>query len=86
MNKAPCSIAVLGLLLFCSPSWGEFVVEVTRGQDDAIPIAVVPFSPQETDAGSVDVARVVADDLARSGRFKAMDRKDMIEELVTATH
>ncbi|HLN48781.1 MAG TPA: Tol-Pal system beta propeller repeat protein TolB [Steroidobacteraceae bacterium] len=80
MNKAPCSIAVLGLLLFCSRSWGEFVVEVTRGQDDAIPIAVVPFSPQEADAGTFDVAQVVADDLARSGRFKAMDRKDMIEE------
>jgi TolB protein len=80
MNKAPCSIAVLGLLLFCSRSWGEFVVEVTRGQDDAIPIAIVPFMGAEAAAESFDVARVVADDLARSGRFKAMDRKDMIEE------
>jgi len=80
MNKAPCSIAVLGLLLFCSRSWGGFVVEVTRGQDDAIPIAIVPFMGAEAAAESFDVARVVADDLARSGRFKAMDRKDMIEE------
>jgi TolB protein len=80
MNKAPCSIAVLGLLLFCSRSWGDFVVEVTRGQDDAIPIAIVPFMGAEAAAESFDVARVVADDLSRSGRFKAMDRKDMIEE------
>jgi len=80
MNKAPYSIAVLGLLLFCSRSWGEFVVEVTRGQDDAIPIAIVPFMGAEGAAESFDVARVVTDDLARSGRFKAMDRKDMIEE------
>jgi TolB protein len=80
MNKLLCSATLLALLLFNLRARGEFVVEVTRGQDDAIPIAVVPFSPQETDAGTFDVARVVADDLARSGRFKAMDRKDMIEE------
>ena len=61
-------------------SWGEFVVEVTRGQDDAIPIAIVPFTAADAAADSFDVARLVSDDLARSGRFKSMDRKDMIEE------
>ncbi len=80
MNKAFCSVAALGVLLFCSRSWGEFVVEVTRGQEDAIPIAIVPFMGGEGTAESFDVARVVADDLSRSGRFKAMDRNDMIEQ------
>ena len=53
---------------------------MTRGQDDAIPIAIVPFTAAEAAADTFDVARLVSDDLARSGRFKSMDRKDMIEE------
>ena len=31
-------------------------------------------------AASFDVAQLVSDDLARSGRFKTMERKDMIEQ------
>ena len=53
---------------------------MTRGQEDAIPIAIVPFTAAEAAADSFDVAQLVGDDLSRSGRFKTMDRKDMIEE------
>ena len=67
-------------MLFCPRSRADLVVEVTRGQDDAIPIAIVPFTAAEAAADSFDVAQVVSDDLARSGRFKSMDRKDMIEQ------
>jgi TolB protein len=80
MNKKLFLAALCGVVLFVPPSWGEFVVEVTRGQDDAIPIAIVPFTAPDAAADSFDVARLVSDDLARSGRFKSMDRKDMIEE------
>lgn len=58
----------------------EFVVEVTRGQSEAIPIAIVPFASPEANAASFDVAQLVSNDLARSGRFNTMDRKDMIEQ------
>jgi TolB protein len=80
MNKRLFLIALCGVVLFPPSTWGEFVVEVTRGQDDAIPIAIVPFTAAEAAADTFDVARLVSDDLARSGRFKSMDRKDMIEE------
>ena len=66
--------------MLCPRSWAELVVEVTHGQDDAIPIAVVPFSSAQEAAATFDVARLVSDDLARSGRFKSMARKDMIEQ------
>jgi TolB protein len=79
MNKTRTLAAVLALFVVCPRSWGEFVVEVTRGQEDAIPIAIVPFTAADAAADSFDVAKVVSDDLARSGRFKSMDRKDMIE-------
>jgi TolB protein len=80
MNKRiPCWVAI-GFLLFCSRSWAELVVEITKGQADAIPIAIVPFSSPEAAASSFDVAKLVSDDLARSGRFRTTDRKDMIEQ------
>ena len=80
MNKHLPWLAMIGLILLCPPSRAELVVEVTKGQADAIPIAVVPFSPPEEAAASFDVAQLVSDDLARSARFKTMDRKDMIEQ------
>jgi TolB protein len=68
-------------LLFCGiDARAQFVVEVTRGQTQAIPIAVVPFAAAEVTAASYDVAQVVSDDLARSGRFRTMDVKDMIDQ------
>jgi TolB protein len=73
-------MAVIGFFLICPRAWAEFVVEVTRGQEQAIPIAVVPFSSAEAAAASFDVAQLVSNDLARSGRFKPMDRKDFIDE------
>jgi TolB protein len=79
MNKTICYLAVMALGL---SSWARasFVVEVTRGQTEAIPLAVVPFASPEVSAASFDVAQLVSDDLARSGRFKTMERADMIDQ------
>src|SRR5262245_38399040 len=57
----------------------QLVIEITRGQENAVPIAVVPFGWQSANAAPVDVAQVVAADLERSGRFDPLDRKDMVD-------
>jgi TolB protein len=57
----------------------QLVIEITRGQEDAVPIAIVPFGWESTAAAPFDVAQVVAADLQRSGRFAPLDRKDMID-------
>jgi TolB protein len=80
MNKALPAIALVLCFAFCPRTQAEFVVEVTRGQENAIPIAVVPFMAADAPDASLDAAVVVGNDLARSGRFKTMDRKDMIEQ------
>ena len=80
MNRRTSCLIAIGFMLFCSRTWAELVVEITKGQADAIPIAIVPFSSPEAAAASFDVAKLVSDDLARSGRFRATDRKDMIEQ------
>lgn len=80
MNKRIASLTAMGMLLFCTRTWAQLVVEITKGQADAIPIAIVPFSSSEAAAASFDVAQLVSDDLARSGRFRTTDRKDMVEQ------
>src|SRR5271154_6436987 len=84
MIKPLSCLAFIALGLTALATRAAFVVEVTRGQTEAIPIAIVPFSSPEATAASFDVAQLVSDDLARSGRFKTTDRKDMIEQPHTA--
>lgn len=67
-----------GLAAYAAPARAEFVVQITRGQDTAIPIAIVPFAAPPG-ASPFDVAGLVAHDLDGSGRFKSMDRRDMID-------
>jgi TolB protein len=80
MNKLMSCLAVVVVVAMSPTVHAEFVVEVTRGQTEAIPIAVVPFASAEASAAAFDVAQLVSDDLARSGRFKSMERKDMIDQ------
>jgi TolB protein len=80
MNKHLSCLALIAVSLASPWARASFVVEVTRGQTQAIPIAVVPFASAEASAASFDVAQLVSDDLARSGRFNTMDRKDMIDQ------
>jgi TolB protein len=80
MNNPLKLLVLIGCLGLAPHSQAEFVVEITRGQAEAIPVAIVPFASAEAAAASFDVAQLVSDDLARSGRFKPMDRKDLLEE------
>lgn len=56
----------------------ELMVEITKGFDDAIPIAIVPFGWSQTSRMPEDIAQIVSADLHRSGQFKPMDRSDML--------
>ena len=80
MNKRFSSLLAIGFLLFCSRTWAQLVVEITKGQAEAIPIAIVPFGSPGAATAPFDVAQLVSSDLARSGRFNTTDRKDMVEQ------
>src|SRR5712672_1056477 len=53
---------------------------MNRSTSCLVAIGFMLFSSPEAAAASFDVAKLVSDDLARSGRFRATDRKDMIEQ------
>jgi TolB protein len=65
-------------MLGLSTARAQLVVEITRGQEDAVPIAIVPLG--SSGAAPFDVAQVVAADLASSGRFKPLDRARMADK------
>ena len=72
------------LLLASGLAQAELQIEITQGVDKAVPIAVVPFAWQGPGTPPLDVAAIVAADLARSGRFAPLDRKDMLQRPTTA--
>jgi len=74
------SLALLVLAALLAPvANAQLVIEITQGQENAVPIAVVPFGWESANAAPFDVAQIVAADLQRSGRFAPLDRKDMID-------
>jgi len=80
MIKPFRALFLLGLLTVGAAARAEFVVQITSGQSEATPIAIVPFGAPADAAAPFDVAQLVSDDLRRSGRFAPMERKDMIEQ------
>jgi TolB protein len=87
MNKhpRPRTVAALAgslilaiLTLAAAPARAELQVNVTQGVTDPIPIAIVPFGRAVPADAGLDLAGVVQHDLESSGRFRAMQRHDML--------
>lgn len=56
----------------------ELEITVRGGTERAIPVAVVPFAGN--DGAPVDVARIIDNNLERSGLFEPLPRADMLEQ------
>jgi TolB protein len=67
-----------------APARAELQILITKGVTDPIPIAIVPFAHAVPADGGFDVAGVVQHDLESSGRFRAMQRRDMLSTPTTA--
>ena len=62
----------------------ELQIEITKGQGEAIPIAVVPFGWQSPTPAPVNISSIVASDLSRTGRFKALPEREMLQKPTTS--
>jgi TolB protein len=74
------ALALFAVVLGGAPAGAAIRIEITQGVDAAQPIAVVPMGWEEEGAAPIDVAAVVAGDLARSGRFKPLAVSDMPQQ------
>ncbi len=63
------------LLLCTSLAQADLTIDITQGNEQATPIAVVPFAEGEN--LPQDVARIISDDLERSGYFAPLEREAM---------
>ncbi|HUS23483.1 MAG TPA: Tol-Pal system beta propeller repeat protein TolB [Candidatus Binatia bacterium] len=74
MNR---TLALL-LLLAALPANAALEITVTGGDTGARPVAIVPFA--QGPEFSLDIADIIQSDLARSGQFQPLARKDMLEK------
>jgi len=78
LNALALSVILAVLGLTAAPARAELQVNVTQGVTDPIPIAIVPFGRAVPADAGLDLAGVVQHDLESSGRFRAMQRRDML--------
>lgn len=70
-------LSVAGLA-YGRPAAAVLTIEITKGADTGIPIAIVPFGWNGPVKPPVDIADVVQTDLLRSGRFSAVPPQDFV--------
>jgi TolB protein len=68
-----------GLAFGVGQAQARLNIEVTGGVEAAQPIAVVPFGVSDGLIPPVDIAAVIGADLARTGRFRPMPTRDMLD-------
>lgn len=74
-------MAVL-LLFYTGLGWAQQAeVDLVGGRDSATAIAVVPFGGDK----GAEIAAIVSADLARSGRFRPLPERDMVERPTAAS-
>ena len=68
------SLLLIASLLFgcASISQAELTIEITKGSDNALPIAIVPFANKSGVALAHDISLIVKNDLQRSGDFEPL--------------
>jgi len=74
LTKALCLVLVLA----ASVANAQLQIEITQGVDNPTAISVVPFGWTAQGAAPADIARIVDSDLARSGQFAPVSRRDML--------
>ncbi|RKR06177.1 TolB protein [Kushneria sinocarnis] len=75
-------VALTGMIMMLLVSMtaraeGDLTIEITKGNDQAMPIAVVPFQADGNNPPQ-DIARIISNDLQHSGQFSPLERSEML--------
>jgi len=73
----PFARLMLSLLFGMSVAHAELTIEITKGVEGALPIAIVPFGTEEP--LPEDIAAIIAANLQRSGRFESLPPQAYLE-------
>ncbi|GJM04315.1 MAG: protein TolB [marine bacterium B5-7] len=76
--KVMSKFLIAGLIFISLQAQAVLDIKITQGIEQALPIAIVPFSwSQAGSVAPIDLTKVITDDLKRSGRFDVMDEADL---------
>ncbi len=78
MKKCSLIYLVLALIFSLRLSAAELNIEITRGVDNPIPVAVVPFAWDGANLLEEDIAQIVSSNLEQVGEFRALSRANML--------
>lgn len=73
------AVALSGLLAVL-PARAELVIEISRGAERPMPVAIVPLGWQGGGAAPMDVSAIVSKDLASTGRFDPLGVNEMVQK------
>lgn len=72
------TLVFAALVVTRTVSAAELNIEITRGVDNPIPVAVVPFAWQSDGFLDEDIAQIIANNLEQVGEFRALSRANML--------
>ncbi len=78
MNKIKLLLAAAALLVAQAVSSQQLVIQITKGVDNPIPIAIVPFEWTGFGVLPENITSVVTNDLHNSGEFAPIPEKNML--------
>jgi len=79
VTRLPRIIAIFLVFAAGSAAADRLVIDV-QGIAQPTPVAIVPFGWQGSGAAPLDIAKVITEDLRRSGRFAPIPEKDMLQK------
>ncbi len=74
------ALCVAAAMLVAQSAAAEITIEITGGGVKRVPVAVVPFGWEGQGEAPMDIARIISDDLYRSGRFEPKAESDMLQK------
>jgi TolB protein len=74
-------LVMIGLMFLAQPAWAEVRIDITQGNVKPLPVAITDFQGAKGNEGQLglDISRVIAADLERSGLFKPIDKRAFIQ-------
>ena len=78
MKQSSLIFFVLALVFSLRLSAAELNIEITRGVDNPIPVAVVPFAWDGINLLDEDIAQIISNNLEQVGEFRALSRANML--------
>ena len=78
MKKILTKFILISLLITVQSAQAALRIEITKGADGAVPIAVVPFELIGPAAKLTNVSEIVVADLQRSGKFSPIEKSKLV--------